>query len=265
MNPIYLYKLRILKLTHDINSAVERFDPDAIHDVRVSIRRMVTLCSILEASGQAPYSKKELQILKKKFRRAGALRDIQVQLHLLNEWENRLQDRFELYENHLRRREKILQQYFKRAFLTINLKKTLPDSVGRLLFRHHIEKELQRLDDDFRKKSLDVRSLHPLRITAKKLKYTLEIQQACYPGFGPTELFRKHLANVQDLLGSWHDVEMGLHHLTYFMKRQKIKTDDQYDSLLILMKREKEMLLLDTQLELKNQIPMKELLSVVLT
>lgn len=267
MTPQYLYRMRVHKLTQDIQSALENCDPDAIHDVRVSIRRMVMLCSILKRSGKAPYSKKELRILKTKFKRAGALRDIQVQLQLITVWEKELQIRFDQYKKYLERREKTLQQYFKRAFQTLNLRKLIPDGVRRLSFCQDIEKELQSLDADFRQKSQTNHPLHPLRITAKKLKYLLEVQQACYPGFGSTETFRKYLAHLQDLLGSWHDVEMGLQQVTRLVNRNIMKTEDPllHSVLIDLMKKEKEEKLSEIQAELLKQIPMKERLSVVLT
>lgn len=267
MTPYFLYTLRIKKLEQDIFRALEDCDPDAIHDVRVSIRRMLMLCSVLKESGKAPYSKKELRILKKKFRRAGALRDIQVQLHLLNSWEDKLQLRFDLYKQHLERRGKTLQKYFRTAFLTINLKKAIPNRVSRIAYRRAIEKGLQGLDDDFRLALQQTGSLHKLRIISKKLKYTLEVQQACYPGFGSTETFRKYLAQVQDLLGAWHDIETGLQHINYFIKRHRIKIADPalYDNLIAFMRKEKETILLEIRSELQKQIPIKELLSVVLS
>lgn len=263
----FLYGLRIKRLEHDIFRALENCDPDAIHDVRVSIRRMLMLCSVLKASGEEPYSKKELQILKKKFRRAGALRDIQVQLQLLKAWEDKLSLRFDAYRLHLDRREKTLQQYFKTAFLTINLKKTISDVVSRIAYCRAIEKELKSLDDDFRFALQGTGSLHVLRIITKKLKYMLEIQQSCYPGFGSTETFRKYLAHIQDLLGAWHDIETGLQHVNYFVKRHSIKIEDPalYDNLIAFMKKEKETMLLEIRSELQKQIPIKELLSVVLS
>ncbi|MBL7994431.1 CHAD domain-containing protein [bacterium] len=263
----FLYGLRIKRLEHDILRALDDCDPDAIHDVRVSIRRMLMLCSVLKESGKAPYSKKELRILKKKFSRAGALRDIQVQLQLLNLWEDKLSLRFDAYRNHLERRAKTLQQYFTTAFLTINLKKTIPDIVSRITYCRAIEKELRSLDDDFRFALQGAGALHELRIITKKLKYMLEIQQSCYPGFGSTETFRKHLAKIQDLLGAWHDIEMGLQHVNYFVKRHRTKIEDHalYDNLIAFMQREKETVLLEIRSELQKQIPIKELLSVVLS
>lgn len=195
------------------------------------------------------------------------LRDIQVQRQWLHLCEKKLQQNFVLYQQYLERREQILRGYFTAAFMTIRFKKTIPDTVSRQSFRQNIEKQLTRLEEDFRKRSRMTHALHPLRITAKKLKYTLEIQQACYPGFGVTENFRKYLAHLQDLLGAWHDLETGLHHVSYLVKRHKNNTDDlqSLNTLITVMKNEKEKTFLDAIEELKKKVPMCETLSVVLS
>lgn len=267
MTPHYLYRLRIHKLVSDINRALEGCEPEAIHDARVSIRRMVMLCAVLKRSGKEPYAQNDLRILKGKFRKAGALRDLQVLHQLLTGWEDKLQIHFDLYRKYLDRRKKTLQKHFIRAFQTINLRKTIPDNVNNFTFRRDIEKELRRLDDDFRHKLQATDSLHQLRITAKKLKYTLEIQQACYPGFGSTETFRKYLAHVQDLLGLWHDIETSLYNCGYFIRRNKVKLETPYiyEELICLMEKEKEMALVELHAELKKNIPLIETLSVVLS
>lgn len=267
MTPNYLYRLRITKLLNDIQTALTNFDPDAIHDVRVSIRRMIALNSILRNAGTAPYSKKELKILKNKFRRAGLLRDIQIQNQLLDTWEKKLELTFDMYRTNLNRREKLLRGHFARAFRTINLKRSIPDNARRSAVCAEIQKVLENSYHDFIEKSKGGHPLHPLRITAKKLKYTLEIQQACFPGFGPTENFRKYLAHIQDLLGSWHDVEMAMQSVNGFIKRNSAKLTDpgHYGSLLALMEKEKETVLLEVDKELGREVPLKEHVLVVLT
>ena len=95
----------------------------------------------------------------------------------------------------------------------------------------------------------------------------MEIQQSCFPGFGSTEVFRKYLAHIQDLLGTWHDLEMASQYLTGFIKRNilKIANPQDYETLLSLIKIEKEALISDIKKELTKDIPLKEHLSVVLT
>lgn len=267
MTSHYLYRLRITKLLSDIQIALLHFDADAIHDVRVSIRRMVALNSILRNAGHAPYSKKELRVLKNKFNRAGSLRDIQIQNQFLAEWEKKLQLNFDLYQKALYRREKLLQCHFARAFRTINLKRTIPYHIKRNAVCQEIQKILESSYRDFNEKAHGDYPLHPLRITAKKLKYALEIQQACFPGFGPTEAFRKYLAHIQDLLGTWHDLEMAMQYLNGFLKRNlfKIPNPADYETLLSLIKSQKEAIVCDIKKELIKNIPLKEHLSVVLT
>jgi CHAD domain-containing protein len=266
MTPNYLYRLRITKLFNDIQLALTNYDPEAIHDVRVSIRRMIALNTVLRNAGKAPYSKKELRILKNKFRQAGSLRDIQIQKQLLDGWENKLQLRFDLYHKALERREKVLQCNFARAFKTINLKRTIHDKSKRNSVCMEIEEILENSYSDFHEKSSREHGLHPLRITAKKLKYALEIQQACFPGFGLTEAFRKYLAHLQDLLGTWHDLEMTIQYLNGFIKRNGSKITDpgNYDTLLALMKNEKKTVLSEVEQELGKEAPLKEQVSVVL-
>lgn len=267
MTAYYLYKLRITKLLRDIQSALMDFDAEAIHDVRVSIRRMIALNSVLSNAGKAPYTRKELRILKNKFERAGLLRDIQIQNQLLQEWEKKLQLSFDFYRKALSRRERLFQCHFERAFKTINLKRTIPDKASRSAICREIQKIIEKSYHEFNEKAHGDYPLHPLRITAKKLKYALEIQQSCFPGFGSTEVFRKYLAHIQDLLGTWHDLEMASQYLTGFIKRNilKIANPQDYETLLSLIKIEKEALISDIKKELTKDIPLKEHLSVVLT
>jgi CHAD domain-containing protein len=266
MTPAYLYRQRALKLIRDINLSLTDCDPEAIHDVRVSIRRMIALNRILRNASKAPYSKKELSVLQRKFRRAGNLRDIQVHLHLLTQWEDSLGQTFILYRRHIKRREKSLQQYYERAFATIHLKTNVSHTIRRAAVCDEIQKTLNELYAQFQEKKKVKSRLHSLRITVKKLKYVLEIQQACYPGFGETESFRKYLAHLQDLLGDWHDIEMGLQHLNLYMKRRKktIADSADHEPLINLMKRKKGDLLVQIESEIRHEIALKENVSVVL-
>ncbi len=268
MTAYFLYKQRLHKLKRDIATALDGCDPDVIHDVRVAIRRLAALNMILREAGEPLYYRKEFSVLKNKFREAGRLRDIQVHMQLCGALEDRLGAVWTSYRQYTVRREKKARQNFLRAFRAIHLKSFVPEKLDRGEVCRQIEKTVRSSYEIFKEKMNDQEQLHTLRIAAKKLKYQIEIQQECFPGFGGTEPFRKYLADLQDILGAWHDLEIASQQINQYINRHRatVNDSDRYMHAAIseLIRSEKERYSLQARAQLQNEVPLREQVSVVL-
>lgn len=191
-------------------------DPDAVHDLRVAIRRCRSIGSVMEEVDLDPAWPEMRKTAKKLFWGLGELRDA----HVLEEWVQKLGpdtdpvraqllSTFEENENQLttvalRQAEKFDEKNWKRLGRRLRSRQRLVP-VGGLAAECLA---LERLEEakalhTVALRSEKAKSWHALRIGLKKLRYTVE-------GFLPQhyEAWGQDLKRVQDLLGDVHDLDV---------------------------------------------------------
>ena len=204
---------RVLK---ELDSVREAPEPDAVHDLRVAIRRCRSVAAVMEEVDPDAAWPDMRKLGRKLFRQLGDLRDTQV----LEDWakqlgpesdpiRERLLGRFapqekELQQAALRAVEKFDQKSWKKLERKLQKRSRLvpPDGLAAECLA------LERLEAA---KELHVRALraekpetwHALRIGVKRFRYTVEsLLPQRYEEWG------ENLKRIQDLLGELHDLDV---------------------------------------------------------
>jgi CHAD domain-containing protein len=199
-------------------------DPVAIHDMRVAGRRLQVAISLLAKKPEGKRAKRALRVLRDLTKAAGASRDLDVCLDLLNA-HLREQDVSSREALALRRRLRTARARSRAqmaealldleiARLRRDLRKLLARKADGLFailgrIRATREEEGQGLLEGFRGLGdrYDPEALHALRRQARRLRYTAEVHDALKGGGGPSDapaLFKL----LQEQIGALHDVHV---------------------------------------------------------
>jgi CHAD domain-containing protein len=205
-------------------------DPEEVHDMRVAIRRMRAAMSVFREA--LPVRTQRLRDeLKWVAGVLGDVRDLDVQLDQLREWERDMpaEDRealarllARLDERRRDARARLLQQLDSRRYerlvtgatdllrrgplrrspaSRIPVSIAAPDLVRRR--RRPVRKRGRHVHPDS-----PPEELHALRIRCKRLRYTVEFLSPLAPG--PSRRFVRRLVAVQDLLGEHQDAQVAM-------------------------------------------------------
>jgi CHAD domain-containing protein len=204
---------RVLK---ELESVREAPEADAVHDLRVALRRCRSVAAVMEEVDPDSAWKEMRKLGRKLFRELGELRDTQV----LDEWTKNLSPESdplrekllasftakekELQQEALKAAEKFDQKSWKKLERKLQRRSRLviPDGLAAECLA------LERLDAA---KELHVRALraekgeawHSLRIGVKRFRYTVEsLLPKRYEEWG------ENLKTIQDLLGDVHDLDV---------------------------------------------------------
>jgi CHAD domain-containing protein len=191
-------------------------DVDAVHDLRVAIRRCRSVAAVMEEVDPDPAWPSMRKVARKLFRGLGALRDAQV----MDEWVRKLAPETDpvrahlhtalesngpnLRENALRVADKFDQKSWKRLERTVGQRSRLVP-VGSLA-AECLALERFETARDLHAKALRTeksKPWHALRIGLKRFRYTLE-------GLLPEHYthWSDNLKRLQDMLGEVHDLDV---------------------------------------------------------
>ena len=191
-------------------------EPDAVHDLRVAIRRCRSVAAVMEEVDPDAAWQDMRRLGRKLFRQLGELRDTQV----LEEWMKKLGPESDTVRERLltsfETQEKELQQAALKAVDKFDQKswKKLERKLqqrSRLIPTDGLAAECLALERLEAAKELHVRALraekpeawHALRIAVKRFRYTVEsLLPTRYEEWG------ENLKRVQDLLGEVHDLDV---------------------------------------------------------
>jgi CHAD domain-containing protein len=203
------------------------FADEYVHDLRVSIRRLIVALEMARAVIHQKRLKKSRRLLKSQLDAFDALRDTQVQLTIIEE----LQEEFPEtapYCDYLREREKRLVSRLQKSIKDFH-SGGLTQQVSRLhkslLDKNFLEAEaaiwavvdeaysivLQR---HYAVRADDTLTIHRLRLAFKKFRYMVECIHPLLPGL-PDDFLRR-LHDYQAAMGDIQDLEIGLQMLAEF-------------------------------------------------
>jgi CHAD domain-containing protein len=176
-------------------------DEEAIHDLRVSVRRFVQCLRAFRDSFDTGESKKIRRKLKRLMQRCGDVRDRDIAIQLLAKAEVRDPTLVvELAADRVARQKKLVMELERwrgwRGRMKVKRTKGSPESFA--------ERELPRMAQEWEEagdqaaKSGSFETLHRFRIFSKRYRYTLEL----FPG---TERRIEQMRKVQDHLGEIND------------------------------------------------------------
>lgn len=204
---------RVLKELEKVRTAP---DPDAVHDLRVALRRCRSLAAVMEEVDPDPAWPEMRNLGRKLFRQLGELRDTQV----LEEWVGKLGGGADAVGERLLAHLGKIETEEREAGLRAATKfdaKTWKDQERvlrrrvRLVPLNSLAAESLALERMQAAKDLHLQALrtekpepwHALRIGVKRFRYTVEsLLPALYEKWGDD------LKHVQDLLGEVHDLDV---------------------------------------------------------
>ena len=210
---LFYWMQRVLKQLETLQSAA---DKDAVHDLRVAIRRCRSVAAVMRELDPAPAWHQMRSLPKKLFRKLGELRDTQI----MDEWvtghgaendklratlHNFFQEREpKLLQGSLRLASKFDEKSWQRLEGKLRKRARLvpPGSLAAQCLA------VERLSEakDLHHKALRAdkpRAWHSLRIGLKKFRYTVE---SLLPE--QYELWSPNLKQLQDILGEVHDLDV---------------------------------------------------------
>ena len=225
------YRKHEQHLEHFLALCIEETEPENIHQLRVSIKH---LRAVLHFTGQISgtenhIAENQLKSLRKLFKIAGHLRDVQVQQKLLPEYEALINVRFDHYKTFL---DKLEKQFIKKFNSFIEKAKPIhrlsagQEIIERALeiltpeeIRKGVEQLLASRCSNIRQimgEKPDDKKLHEIRIIIKQMRYILSIMRKNNPESLEKIVSLNDLTDPEILLGRWHDIVVGISFLNDF-------------------------------------------------
>lgn len=213
---------------------------EAVHDTRVCIKRIYAFLKVL---GLDRKNKRIRKLLKRYiniiFKSAGKLRDDEIRLYLLKDYENLLDQNYLKLEKKLNERIDKGQKNLRRILSVTNkefLNLLLQEASNEITFLSEDilkEKISNYLDKAIRKtrkyrQRIIPKILHEQRRLLKEIRFCLEMTEDAIPVLSEGEQISS-IKDMEDLLGSWHDYS--ILSKTVEKRMQKLK-DTQVDEVI---------------------------------
>jgi len=217
------------------NLTLSSFDADALHDLRVAVKRIRAVFLLLERMFPLQFNAKEAEgDLRELFRLSGKMRDAQVQQQLLETYVNNLDTGLIEYQNYLNKNEKKATSKFKKWLKNYQPEHDLADKqhliVSSLAWTdsNSVKQNIIRLVDDLlilvRNMQADQahdEHLHEIRRNLKMCNYLLSVFRKNDPELPQLHETLKTLDTANDLLGDWHDRQVAMETLESFFTKHK--------------------------------------------
>ena len=210
------YKEQYKVIDKNYHIAKENFDIEAIHDLRVGIKKIRALFKLVGNITPLGFkAKKHFVPIKNLFKAAGLLRDIQIQQVLLKKYSENQTITYKALESYLEKLNDDSGKTLMKALEKFNLG-VLDNKLQK------IRVALQEIDEDILivssinlvnecfvkidklKTNEDEESIHDIRTHLKDALYILKLLEKHSPNFH-YEINSRKLKNTGDLLGEWHD------------------------------------------------------------
>ncbi len=201
---------------------LENRGKETVHDLRVVFKKKVAFYKLLEHLDPAFSWELALTAYGKLYRRAGKVRDLEVEQALIRKKEMEL-DLEHFFSSLLENRElkafRRLQHYETEHSLASvrHLEQIVLQHLRRLSYET-LSRQLiaffatliQEIDSAIRDEESVLKALHPLRKMVKTLYYNLLLIKDLLPPPGLRGEFLNTLDRLQDDLGDWHDIDCTL-------------------------------------------------------
>lgn len=204
-------------IERNLRVAARSADVDALHDLRVAIKRLRAVMRVFDAMVTGELGKRSLRPLRDLFRAAGAIRDMQVQqriatehamqIHALDHYVSVLRIRQgeafyrflvaaeEFDARSLGKIEKLAARGIEKVY-TVGAVWSLTNYLDGLIDR--ITAQWQ------------PRSLHPLRIMTKEADNSMYVIERIVPSLAIDPHVHELLSKMQELLGLWQDQNVAI-------------------------------------------------------
>ncbi|MCK5739294.1 CHAD domain-containing protein [bacterium] len=189
-----------------------------VHDMRLALKRLKACFQIIEAINPEFRAAEEFQLLRKLFKRAGKIRDSQVQQQWLSELEPKISLKTAPYQKHLKKQEQKAVKKFRGFIETFStavfddlpvystpLLARVETEAGAANVEKFITKNIRHIIRMGSKKRKSAKHYHGLRRDIKELRYMLEFILPVFPHFPWQANVGEAAKPLHHVLGEWHD------------------------------------------------------------
>jgi len=198
-----------------LNKFVEEFElvkeltPDAIHDFRVSNKRLTAICSLISSLSGKKIKTKELKGIMEP---TGVLRDYHIHLQLLKDEKD--DDFIASFKDMINREIGKNEVLVSQALSDFPIQKVV-DRLKKVRFERAGKEEIStilsnRFQDfgSFKESAVngDMKAFHKMRISLKKFRYTAEVAKPLFSFINKDVLAK--MKDLQDVMGDIHDYDV---------------------------------------------------------
>ena len=196
------------------------YSVEGIHKMRLSVKRLRAFLKLLNHFDDRPYTKKNLKKINLLYKHAGKVRDLQIQLNLLENFRPDAGNEFDIYITQLTNRKAKALKALKRSFKEIDIKDIVKISrrIENILKKIRDHNFMEEYSQIIRKKLKDIEDLsvalndesvlHLIRRHMKELLFirdTVNIEDQVL--LANTEKLAL-MADIEVKLGEWHDLQV---------------------------------------------------------
>lgn len=220
------YQKQVSEFQHQFHQTVTLFDEDAIHDLRVCLKRIRAFFRLLEYFNPEFKQKENFRFFRKIFKDIGLIRDLQVQIGLMKDFHRYYDRRFKHYLADLATEAKV---HLKHELDLVHLEnlETVEEKVENCVqgideqifypqVSVFIMAKVESTINQFQNGN-DPKKMHRSRILLKDAYYILQLLEEGQP----LEKYYPELLEKVDLLqgtfGIWHDWEVVLDHYENYL------------------------------------------------
>lgn len=211
----------------------ENYNTDAVHDMRVAIKRIRAVFRLLPILDPAFGEDLPVEAINRVFKLSGKIRDAQVQQSLMQKMEDLLGTGFGEYYAYLKTTEAAAIKKFGRyasehrpedftADLTDRVALTLAPFTGQQV-RNAVTTLTERLKELAKKLKTDQEhdeQMHEIRRLLKQCNYLLSVFRRNDPQLPGLSRILETLEKANNTLGEWHDLVVGMEMLDRYMQKK---------------------------------------------
>lgn len=212
------FRERELRFEKELERAKKEINADTLHDLRVSIRRLQAAFLLLRLLSQTKIKKSLYQRPKTIMNPLGELRDIHVEVEIINDAFKRKNQFVKLFLNRLNKGVEQEEENVRRAVESFSLDFLEKLDIKKILtpladtdLEYQIKIVLATLFENFFSFREDaeggnINAFHRMRISLKKLRYTSEILSSLFPWITEARLNNMHA--LQQVMGNIRDLDV---------------------------------------------------------
>jgi CHAD domain-containing protein len=196
----------------------DKEDIEAIHNLRLSMKRLKVLLYQMEYLSEKEYRAKEaLKYLDRLFKKAGVLRDVQVQRELFEEYSKELDISLDSYLKYLSKNEQDGKAGYEKAMKEfdigyldriekqiIDILSSISGDVVHYKAAIFMGDKLKSIKNTYYKSNEEMR-FHKIRRHLKDINYLNNITGGKLPVAKAMHISEERLSELGTLLGEWHD------------------------------------------------------------
>lgn len=227
--------------------ARDEHDEDAIHDMRVAIKRLRALFLLLEDISEHSFSsRKNYKFFKKMFKPSGKIRDLQLQQKIIKEAGQKIGISFDNYLSHLANKQEKAEENFINEMNNLELEKIekiekrVNKTVKKLSGMNIKKKAFTYLENQFgyivflSKKPADNEKWHEIRTHVKQTLYITELMITFFEPDEKLKGLKKQLKKFGTTLGDWHDYDVAHENLKTYIQNNNIPYEHRQQYKLLL-------------------------------